>query len=122
MDEFRDTIERLWSALGLPTPAAIDDDGKATLTVDDAALDLVEAPDGRGLIVSAVAGPLADEASARDREIREILQANLAHLLACRAGTRVERQDNRRLLVVEAAYSYATRDISALGALIQDVA
>jgi hypothetical protein len=120
MDDFKATINRLWGALGLSIPPRFGEEPSISLTIDGVDLQIAEAPDGRHLIVRAPVDSFAEDPLTRERQIRDILKANLAHLFNCRAGACLEKDaSGRSVLVVEAVYAYAARDINLLGGLIE---
>jgi hypothetical protein len=119
-DTFRTLITELWAKLKLGSPR-FDASSTVTLAVDGVDLTLGEAPDGRHLVVSGVAGRLAADPNTRADQVRRLLKANLGFLQSNRAGLFVESTDDTATVRIQAVYPYAAGRIEQLIGLIEDV-
>jgi hypothetical protein len=120
--QFRTTIAELWRALRMPPPR-FGEDNRIVLQIDGDPVELIETPDGENLLVLGRVGELAGDGARGAEQIRDILRANLAHMLRFSACVGLDRPDGEAPgVIVQSLYAYRERSIDNLGALIQEVA
>lgn len=81
---FISTVTELCSVLGL-APPAFGQDQEMTLTIDGLPLRLTDTPDERHLLLTAVAGELAEDPLAAASQVRNLLQKSLGYIGISRA-------------------------------------
>lgn len=77
--DFQSIIKELWSQLKLPAPV-FREAGSIALQIDAHELTLGETPDGLNVQISGLAGRLQQDAGTRQRQVRLLLEDNLAQL------------------------------------------
>ena len=118
--DFRSSVLELWTYLGLDPPR-FGPREDMSFYEEGARLRLVEGGDGRRMRVIGVAGTLSQDAARRARQVRAILQDNLASLYGRRGCVCLAKELGAPDLVqAEGTHPYEAPP-AALSALIQDI-
>jgi hypothetical protein len=117
---FTSTITHLWSILDLGAPK-FQPTGEIILSVGGVDITLKDTPDERHLLLTGVAGRLADDQRAAAQQVRALLRKGLGYLTSSRSCISLREEGGVNLTVVVQAIYPLDDHIDTLVEIIHEV-